>query len=490
MAHLEYIGQDVARAAPGEQLSIFVERANTAGQLLRKGFFTPDVVEQELWGVAIACKLTGEPGSESEEHIADVIEAAIAIDGEPDDWQGPTEIPESADADPDREPPRATNGGDRAPIKNATTSPALSKKPYKLVLARDITAQGTLKEFLIDGFLGRDEVSFWFGQPECGKSTVLIDAACHVATGWPWCGRAVMQGAVLYVAAERGQTVKRRIRAWRLEHGIDDFPLAVIDDSVDLRTGRVDVDRIIEAAKALAALSGQSVVWIIFDTLSRVLAGGDENSSRDMGLLVLSIDRIYRDTGAHCSLVHHMPLNSGDRMRGHGLANGAGDTTIHVEKQNGIVTAAVAKGSDLPEDEKPRLCFRFRSVTVSEEPHRTASVMVQAEDQAAATAAAPKTRKETKVMRTFRNAFTEALDSSGEAIQVRGDGPQVRGVDVQKVRAEFERRYASGEADPKKRDDASRKAFKRTMAELPPQFATETREGRELIWKVDLALPF
>ena len=82
-ARLAYIGQDVARAAPGEQLSVFVERANTAGKLLRKGFFTPEVIEQELWGVAIACKLTGEPGSESEEHIATVIETAVAIDNEP-----------------------------------------------------------------------------------------------------------------------------------------------------------------------------------------------------------------------------------------------------------------------------------------------------------------------------------------------------------------------------------------------------------------------
>jgi AAA domain len=368
--------------------------------------------------------------------------------------------------------PRATNG---------------NKPPYKLVLARDITAEGTLKEFLIDGFLGRNEVSFWFGPPECGKSTVKIDAACHVATGRPWCGRAVICGAVLYVAAERGQTVKRRILAWRLEHGIDDFPLAVIDSPVDLRTGRVDTDRVIEAAKALGELSGQKVVWIIFDTLSRMLAGGDENSSKDMGLLVLSVDRIFRETGAHCSLVHHVPLGNGDRMRGHGLADGAADTTVRVDKQNGIVTVTIDKGSDLPEDEKPRLSFRFKSITVSEQPHRTASVMVPSEDQSAAPATAPKakTRKETKAVQTFRDAFTEAIDTDGNTIQVRGDGPKVRAVDVQKVRAEFERRYATGEPDAKKRADASRKAFKRTMAELPPQFATETQEGRELIWKVD-----
>jgi len=167
---------------------------------------------------------------------------------------------------PPREP-RLQNGHE----PEDTPRKADGKKPYKLVLARDITSEATLKSFLIDGFLGRDEVSFWFGPPECGKSTVKIDAACHVATGRPWCGRAVMQGAVLYVAAERGQTVKRRIFAWRLEHGIDDFPLAVIDDAVDLRTGKVDADRIIEAAKSLGKLSGQKVVWIIFDTLIRTI---------------------------------------------------------------------------------------------------------------------------------------------------------------------------------------------------------------------------
>jgi hypothetical protein len=203
---------------------------------------------------------------------------------------------------------------------------------------------------------------------------------------------------------------------------------------------------------------------------------------------VLSIDRIYRETGAHCSLVHHVPLGNDGRMRGHGSAPGAADTTVHVEKHNGIVTVAIDKGSDLPEDEKPRLAFRFKSITLIEEPHRTASVMVQAEDQAAAPAKSAKTkttRKETKAVLTFRDAFIEAVDANGSIIEIRGNGPKVRAVDVAKVRAEFERRYATGEADPEKCAAASSKAFRRTMAELPPQFATETRDNRELIWKVE-----
>jgi AAA domain len=385
---------EIDQLPKSERLALFVKHARAIGSHVRAGRLSREGAAKILWQSAKADDLTGAPDSTDEEVIEYEIEKAIALDDE-----------QRATNGHDDEPPPPDGPQDYGSKPIATTSLTLSKKPYKLVLARDISAAATIKLFLIDGFLGRDEVSFWFGQPECGKSTVLIDAACHAATGWPWCGRAVMQGAVLYVAAERGQTVKRRIRAWRLERAIDDFPLAVIDDTVDLRTGKVDADRIIAAAKELSTLSGQKVVWIIFDTLSRVLAGGDENSSRDMGLLVLSIDRIYRDTGAHCSLVHHMPLGSGDRMRGHGLANGAGDTTIHVEKQNGVVTAAVAKGSDLPEDEKPRLAFRFKSITVSEEPHRTASVMVQAEDQAATP------RKKSKQQRKLSDRQQLALDA-------------------------------------------------------------------------------
>jgi hypothetical protein len=469
-ARLAYIQQDVARAAPGEQLSVFVERANTAGKLLRKGFFTPEVIEQELWGVAIACKLVGLPGSESEEYVADVIDKAVALTDE--DEQRATN---GADADRTWLPPTSQDDYGEPTAPRATNG----KKPYKLVLARDVTIEGTAKSFLIDGFLGRDETSIWFGPPECGKSTAKIDAACHVATGRPWCGRAVMRGPVLYVAAERGQTVKRRILAWRLEHGIDDFPLAVIDDTVDLRTGKVDADRIIAAAKALGTLSGQGVVWIIFDTLSRVLAGGDENSSRDMGLLVLSIDRIYRETGAHCSLVHHVPLGNDGRMRGHGAAPGAADTTVRVEKQNGVVTVAIDKGSDLPEDEKPRLCFRFKSITLIEDPHRTASVMVQAEDQAGATG------KKSKQQRKLSDRQQLALDALNSCAADMGKPPPATfglpqgliAVTIDQWRGELSRRGII----PKDHKNP-REAFRQIRESLEARAIAAERDG--LIWKV------
>jgi hypothetical protein len=381
------------------------------------------------------------------------------------------------------EPAPATNGEpEQAPPPFA--SDILARiKPYKLVFARDITIAANAKLCLIEGFLGRHELSIWFGEPESGKSTGMIDAACHVAADRPWCGRAVMPGPVLYVAAERGRNVKRRILAWRIEHGIDDFPLAVIDDAVDLRTRQVDTDRIIAAAAEVKERCGQPVVWIIFDTLSRVLAGGDENSPRDMGAVITSIDRIYRATNAHCSLIHHVPLGNSERMRGHGSALGAADTTVRVTKDDGIVTVEVAKASDLPEDEKPRLPFRFKSILLAEEPYTTASVLIPAGDQSAATyASKPATKRPAKGKTAIHDAIIEALDGHGQTITLRG-GRTVRAAPVEAVRAEFMQRYTTGE--PADIDEESRvRAWRRQFANLPPGFDSCRSNMSEWVFKV------
>jgi hypothetical protein len=172
---------------------------------------------------------------------------------------------------------------------------------------------------------------------------------------------------VLYVAAERGAVVKRRVLAWCKEFGISDLPLAVVDNAVNLRTNIVDAQRIVSTAQDLAALcGGVAPVWIIFDTLNRVLAGGDENSPADMGNLIAAIDYINRATRAHCSTVHHTPLGK-LRLRGHGSLNGALDLTVQVTKTtNGWIEVKADKANDLVE--KPKFTLQFKSVHLFTDP--------------------------------------------------------------------------------------------------------------------------
>jgi hypothetical protein len=125
----------------------------------------------------------------------------------------------------------------------------------------------------------------------------------------------------------------------------------------------------------VARLTGEQVVLIVIDTLSRALAGGDENSPKDMGAIVTTTAQLQEATGGHVLWIHHMP-HDGDRMRGHGALLGAMDTTLHVCKSGTGRTATVVKANDSEEGEC--ITFDLESVQIGED-GTTAPVVVALE---------------------------------------------------------------------------------------------------------------
>ena len=216
------------------------------------------------------------------------------------------------------------------------------------------------KRWLVQNFLGVGELSAIYGMPGTAKSALAGDLGAHVAAGLPWFGRQVSQGAVLYIAAERAALVERRMAAWRLHHGIDGIPLGIVPKSIDLRSDRIDANSVIECCDRLQKNFGHDPRLIIIDTLSRVLAGGDENAPRDMGHLVANLAHVQEGTGAHVLVIHHVPHGQ-LRLRGHGSLLGSMDTTVSLEKSSsGSVTAAIDKNNDGPEGQM--IAFRLEAV--------------------------------------------------------------------------------------------------------------------------------
>jgi AAA domain len=205
------------------------------------------------------------------------------------------------------------------------------------------------KLWLVHGLLGQGEASAVYGQPGCGKSVLVEDMALHIAAGRDWHGKPVQRGAVVYVALERKKLVERRARAFRKKHGLDDLPFAIVGGVFDFRIPAA-ATWLADICDQVTKLTGQAVVLIVIDTLSRALAGGDENSSKDMGGIVNATAQIQEKTGGHVLWVHHMP-HGGDRMRGHGALLGAMDTTIHVIKSASGRSATVVKANDSEEGE-------------------------------------------------------------------------------------------------------------------------------------------
>lgn len=244
----------------------------------------------------------------------------------------------------------------------------------KFVLYSELSADSN-KEWLIDGLLGHAEMSVVYGHPGSGKSVFVEDAALKIAAGVEVHGRPVRRGAVLYVALERRKLVERRAIAFRIKHGLADLPFAIAGGVIDLRE-TANAQALVAVAKEVEAETGEPVVLVIIDTLSRALAGGDENSPKDMGAIVKASGVIGQGTGAHVMFIHHMPKES-ESMRGHGALLGAADTTILVTKLATSRTAAVVKAND--SEEGAQLAFTLESVTVGADGQTTAPVVVPAE---------------------------------------------------------------------------------------------------------------
>ena len=96
-------------------------------------------------------------------------------------------------------------------------------------------------------------------------------------------------------------------------------------DTLDLTNG----DQVISFIVWLEH-QGLQPVLIVIDTLARSMPGGDENSPRDMGVLVAAADRIRKRLDCTVLFIHH-PIKSGNKReieRGHGSLRGAADTML------------------------------------------------------------------------------------------------------------------------------------------------------------------
>ncbi|MBY2913978.1 AAA family ATPase [Rhizobium leguminosarum] len=189
---------------------------------------------------------------------------------------------------------------------------------------------------LIKGLLDQGALSVLYGESNVGKTFVAMDIAFHVATGTDWADRRTAHMGVVYVAAEGGRGARRRAMALAKRYGNPvaerarfQFRLA----AVNLLQPNADLAPLVETVRSCGGVG-----LIVIDTLSRALAGGDENASTDMGAFVKHVDRLRQATGAHVMLVHHSGKVRARGARGHSLLRAATDTEIEIADNEISVT--------------------------------------------------------------------------------------------------------------------------------------------------------
>jgi hypothetical protein len=178
-------------------------------------------------------------------------------------------------------------------------------------------------EPLISDVLYRDSLAWLQGKPGHGKSFLALDWAGCIANGYPWYGNEIRsRGPVLYLIAEGASGFKDRVRAWEAWTGHPMKDVIFLPVAIQLLQ-RTDVE-----AFALLALE-LGAVLVVLDTQARVSIGLEENSAKDMGMLVAAADHI-RTTAHACVLLVHHEGRTGENLRGSSAMEGAATTIVRV----------------------------------------------------------------------------------------------------------------------------------------------------------------
>lgn len=183
-------------------------------------------------------------------------------------------------------------------------------------------------EPLVRGWLSLDSISWLVGHSGTMKSFVALSVAAAVATGQDWHSLPVHKGTAWYVVAEGSRGMRRRVRAWEQHHNegkrILPHELRFLPEPVQIVSPEWDL--------MIAAAGRVRPALVVLDTQARMTVGVEENSAKDMGLVVDRAEALRRATGACVLLVHHLS-KAGGSQRGSGATYGAAQTELTVTRE-------------------------------------------------------------------------------------------------------------------------------------------------------------
>jgi hypothetical protein len=213
----------------------------------------------------------------------------------------------------------------------------------------DLERSAQETRWLIKHVMPAESIGMFFGGSGTFKSFIALDAALHVAHGLPWLGRRTQQGPVIYIAAEGGAGLWRRVLAWHRARNLrwQGVPFHVVPAAIDLRA---DAWRVVEAAQAVGVVP----VMVPIDTLSQTYAG-EENSANDMAAYLRELGARFRDLW-RCTvpLIHHTGHSAVERPRGSSVIRANLDFLFGVYRDEkemlATVTCEKQKDGDLFED--------------------------------------------------------------------------------------------------------------------------------------------
>lgn len=332
---------------------------------------------------------------------------------------------------------------------------------------------------------GRGLIVLW-GASGSGKTFAALDMAAAIVRALPWADRRTKRGAVAYVAAEGN--LRDRIDAYLQHNELDSSSLAglrVLDSAINLLDPTADVQPLIAALREVAEEIGD-LALVVIDTLNRVMPGGDENSSEDMGMVIAAATLIERELGCAVLFVHHSGKDETKGSRGHSSLKAATDAEISVRRDGDLRTVTAEKVRD-GADGEVLMAFRLHPVDLgamsdidpdAEPEERRSSCVVMPVSAPVPEVRARLSDTDEIALQALRGICAITNDVTESTSLHPAGKPRVK---ISDWRNAFRQRRGVDPADTKALD-ASKKAFQRAVDKLARMRIVGVHEERAWLW--------
>jgi hypothetical protein len=358
------------------------------------------------------------------------------------------------------------------------------------------------RKWLVQDLLPETGAGLIAGQWGTYKTFVALDLAAAVMSMAPFIKFPVRrQGGVLFFACESQSEISIRLAAVVKAkcNGLEKAPFAWVDTCprlLDPDASKVLTDMVNDAADKMMRDFGLPVALVIIDTAGKAAGyakSGDENDAALAKIMMKALATASVETGALFLAVDHFGKDVTTGTRGSSSKEDDADVVLALlgtKDQTGAVT-------------NTRLCARKRRSGPSGEefPFRTRVEDMGADETGLAITTLtiewlpqaegglgrvkPKAEAWSKSLRLLRQTLMNVLVDQGTEMRPFLDGPMMRPVDLEILRAEFYKSYPA-DGDPKAKQEVRRKAFGRAIKDAQAKSLIGVRDidARTYVWLV------
>ena len=348
------------------------------------------------------------------------------------------------------------------------------------------------RPYLVQGLIPEVGCGLASGQWGTFKTFTTLDIAHCVMTGEPFIDCEIMRrGGVLFVALEGTDEVAIRLQGVIDHKGklLERAPFAWVESCPRLieKNAAEELCQLAQqVADQLKAEFDLPLSLIVVDTLVAAAGyarDGQENDAAAGQAVMNTLRQVARNAGCFVLAVDHFGKAVETGTRGSSAKEGAadvvlallGDKSISGEVTNTRLALRKRRGGANGQE------FPFRPRVVDMGVDKFGKPVSTLVIDWGATADAPTAAKAdprwSKSLRLLRQVLMNLLVDQGTEQRIHADGPVVRTVNIETVRAEFYRCYLADGDTAAKKADARKKAFKR---------AIDDAQGRGVIGLWDL----